>query len=291
MAANSQDKIVFGAAAVALLASVSWTMLQSSKLDELRASSEVAMPASEYAPVGIDAPRVTTKTWPDPAAQSTGPKWIYDVFTPPEIYYDSASKQFTVSEPRVGPIDVVDKPFGVELVEVRPDVFALQLVGYIGEAEEARGNFVNTVTGDTIIGRSGKKISELGLTIKEFKVEKITIRSEGSMDTYITVASAVVVDDKTGDQVTLTNRERYIQGAPFAVLKVTGSNAEQKHKEGARFTIDDVSYTVARITEEPPSVEIVKESPELKEPVKKTLTPAQAPAPVTPPAEENSSDA
>src|SRR5690606_8501223 len=102
--------------------------------------------------------RVSTKTWPSAPEQSTGPEWVYDVFTPPEIYYDNVTKQFTVSAPFTPPPQ--EPPFGVELIEIRPDVFPLQLVGYIGDEGDQRGTFENALTGETIIGRTGKKMPE-----------------------------------------------------------------------------------------------------------------------------------
>ena len=281
MAAKSQDKILFGAALFLMLASAGWMALQSSKLSSLRTSSEVNITPSAYVPAGIDAPTVSTKTWAEPPAQSSGPLWVYDVFTPPEIYYDSNTKQFSVTVPPppvVGP--VVSPPFGVEFVQVRPDSFRLQLIGYIGGEGDYRGTFENTLSGETIIGRAGKVIPDLDLTIKTFDVKQKTIESEESMPVRYTEATAVVVDNKTGDEVTLTNRKRYVTGTPFAVLKVDGSAEPIQHKVGAKFSVGNATYTILNVVAEPPSIEIRKESPDLKEPETKTLTPAAPVAPV-----------
>ena len=280
MAAKSQDKILFGAALLLLLASAGWMALQGSKLSQFNDSNVVNPTSSDYVSAGIDAPAVATKTWPKAGGQTSGAEWIYDVFTPPEIYYDATSKKFSVTPPvapPVGPEVVV--PFGVELVQVKPDAFRLQLVGYIGSEGDYRGTFENTVSGETIIGRAGKTIPSLGLTIKTFEVKKITITSKESMPTYVTEATAVVVDTKTGDQITLTNKQRSISGEPFAVLKAAGNDQPVSYRAGATFQAGTAKYTVLSVTVEPPSVEIRKESPDLKEPITKTLTPL---APVAP---------
>jgi hypothetical protein len=282
MAAKSQDKVFFGVAFFLLLASAGWMALQNSKLSSLRTSSEVTITPSAYVPAGIDAPSVSTKTWPSPVAQSSGPMWVYDVFTPPEIYYLESTKQFSVTlpPPPPPPPPPPESRFGINLVGIKQDSFRLQLVGYTGGPGDYRGMFENALSGDTIIGRAGKTIPDLGLTIKSFDVKRNKIESPDSMVTYDTEATAIVVDDKTGEEISLTNKHRRIKGEPFAILRAEGASATIEHKAGAKFTIGDATYTLLTITAEPPSVEIRKEAPDLKEPETKTLTPFVPVAPV-----------
>jgi hypothetical protein len=278
MAAKSQDKILFGVALVLLLASAGWALLQTSKLSELRNAANAGAASSAYNPAGIDAPRVSTKVWPQPLAQTRGAEWIYDVFTPPEIYYDATTKQFSVTPPDTGPVKPEQEiPFGVELVSIKQDIFRLQLVGYIGGEGDYRGNFENAVSGETIIGRAGKEFPDLGLKVKSFQVKRNVIKSADSMDTIDIEAIAVVVDTKTGDETTLTNKRRLIKGTPIAVLKDTASGNLLEHKAEGTFMIGDATYTVVSATGEPASVVITKTSPALPAPETKTLTP---PAPV-----------
>jgi hypothetical protein len=245
---------------------------------------------SPYVPAGIDAPAVSTQTWPEPKAQTTGDRWIYEVFTPPEIYYDPATKQFTVTPPtnKIGDPPPPQPPFGVQLVQVRQDAFRLQLVGYIGGEGDYRGTFENAVSGETVIGRAGKVFPDLGLTVKTFEVKRNRILSTDSMPIYDTEATAVVVDNKTGEEVTLTNKRRLIKGEPFAVLKADGGEPVD-YKAGATFSIGNARYTVGKVFAEPPSVEVTKEAPDLKESLTKTLTPHSSvdpvPVPPTPPAQ------
>lgn len=285
MAAQSQDKIFFGASLVLLLASAGWMALQTSKISKFDSSSDVTITPSEYEPRGIDAPTVTAKTWATAPAQSSGELWVYDVFTPPEIYYDTTTAQFTVTPPKgpeqpERPEPPEERPFGVELVGVRQDNFRLQLVGYIGEEGDYRGTFENAQSGETIIGRAGKKIADLGLTIKSFEVKRKTTRSDESMPIIVTEATAVIVDDKTGEEITLTNLARRTRGEPFAVLRSVETGVTFEQKPGTKFLEGNATFTVLSITSEPPSVELRKEAPDLEEPVTKTLTTAPAVAPV-----------
>ncbi|MBW8782745.1 MAG: hypothetical protein JF599_12790 [Verrucomicrobia bacterium] len=284
MVAKSQDKVLFGFALLVLLAAAGWVALQQSKLASLRQIPAPRGANSVYVPAGIDAPQVSTKTWPSPPPQTRGPEWIYDVFTPPEIYYNAATQEFSVTPP-ISPKTEASKepPFGLELVQVKQDVFRLQLVGYVGTAGDYRGTFENTVTGDTFLARAGKKLPALGLTIRSFDVKRNRIESKESMPIYDTVATAVVVDDKTGDEVVLTNKIRRIKGSPIAILKATDVEKPFEQKAGTSFTVGTVEYTVKSVQADPPSAEIVKSSPDLKEPLAKTLIPQAAATPAVEP--------
>ncbi len=284
MAAKSQDKVLFGAASVLLLASLGWTVLQTSKLGALRESANTGLTPTPYTPAGIDAPKVSTQTWPVAPSQTRGAEWVYDVFTPPEIYYNAATKQFSVTPPSTAPVAAAPEvPFGVELVQVKQDVFRLQLVGYIGGEGDYRGTFENALTGETIIGRAGKKIPDLDLTIRSFEVKRNRTRSAESMDIITIEAVAVVLDNKTGETYSLSNKSRLIKGTPFALLKTDGASEPAPYKAGAKLTVGAATYTVLNVVAEPASVEITKESPDLKEPLTKTLTPGSPPEAVPAP--------
>jgi len=291
MAAKSQDKIIFGVALLVLLSAGAWAFLQQSKLAALR-NDPVTGGGSKaaYVPAGIDAPKVSTSTWPTAPSQTRGPLWIYHVFTPPEIYYTEATKEFSVTPPTPPALLEQPKviPFGLELVEIKQDVFRLQLVGYVGNAGTYIGTFENTVTGDTFLAKAGKKVPTLGLTIRDFDVKRTLVPAKDSMPIYETVATAVVIDDKTGEAITLTNKERRIKGSPIAIFKATPGDQLFQQKTGTSFAVGDVNYTVGVVTSEPASAEVTKQAPDLKSPETKTLTiaPPAAPAPVAAPAPE-----
>ena len=69
-----------------------------------------------YTPTAADAAVVKAETWVSPSAQSKGRDWVYDAFTPPEIFYNARSKRFTVKPPLSGSEDTPEAPFGLELV-------------------------------------------------------------------------------------------------------------------------------------------------------------------------------
>lgn len=289
MAAISLDKILLGAASALVVGAGVWMVLQPSKFHHKSLST--ASTTVAYQPIGVDAPKVTTSTWPPAPEQSTGKNWIFDVFTPPEIYYYPDTKKFEIKRVvlKEDPIPKPPEPFGVKLKEVKPDVFRLQLVGYVGKSDsEYRGNFENTLSGKTIIGGAGKEFPDLGLKVKTFDVKRKVTTIPGRTPIIDIEAIAVVVDVKTGDEITLTNKRRYVQGEPFAIFTPEGSEEPIRKKAGETFSIGDLNYTIESIVVEPPSAVVRKEGPKLEKPVTETLTPfvpsEQAPQASPPPA-------
>ncbi len=288
MAAKSLDKILCGAALLLLLSSLGWTFSQSGKAKAAHRSASESGSIVPYSPAVLGELQVNSQVWAPPLAQSGGPEWVYEVFTPPEIYYDAGSKRFSVTPPNsvvVVPVKVQEPPFGVELIQVKQDAFRLQLVGYTGKEGNYRGTFENAVSGKTILGQAGKKIADLGLTIRSFEVKQNRSKQATGMDLIETEAIAVVVDDKTGEVFNLTNKSRLTKGTPIAYFKLEGSAEPVAHKAGDKFTVGDTTFTVTSVSFEPNEVVVVKEAPSLKQPVTKTLTvaaPVSAPAAAAP---------
>ena len=288
MAAKSLDKILCGSALLMVLASVAWTYSQGGKKGGANGSSRASNESPLYVPANLSEFSVSTQIWPPPAAQSGGAEWVYDVFTPPEIYYDLTNKRFTVTPPssvEAVVVKPVEPPFGVELVSVKQDAFRLQLVGYTGKPGNYRGTFENALSGKTILGQAGRKIPDLDLTIVSFEVKQ-NRTEQGTGKTVIieTEAVAQVSDDKTGEVFNLTNKSRLTKGTPIAYLKVDGSSEPVAYKVGAKFTVGDVTFTVNSVSFETNEVGLTKESPSLKQPLTKTWTGAApvAPAPAIP---------
>ena len=296
MAAKSLDKILCGAALLVLLASLAWTLNQAGKNNAPGVGSRASGDSALYVPANLSEFKVSTQLWAPPVAQSGGALWVYDVFTPPEIYYDLDNKRFTVTPPSGPevPLALPVPPFGVELVQVKQDAFRLQLVGYTGKEGNYKGTFENAVSGKTILGQKGKKIDELDLTIVNFEVKQVrTNQASGNTVIIETEATAQVADDKTGEIFNLTNKSRLTKGTPIAYLKLEGSAEPVPFKVGAKFTVGDATFTVNSVSFEPNEVVVTKESPSLKQPEKKTLTnlasspvtvPSAPVAPATPPA-------
>ena len=289
MAALPPEKVYLVASAALALASaaVCGTFIWRHASAPEVALAKVELSAAPYAATVADAAIVKTDTWTSPSSQTRGRDWIYDTFTPPEIFYNARSKHFTVKPPAALTEDgFLEEAFGVELVTVRPEPFRLQLIGYVGGEGTWRGTFEMVATGEVFLGGAGRAVPKLGLTIKSLEVRTVDIKIPESMTTRQRVATAVVRDDKTGRDVTLTHRERHFTGGLSAFVAATGDEATREVRAGESFVLGEVTYRIEKILLSPASIEISKEGPTLTQPDRRTLTPREAddyaPADATP---------
>lgn len=277
MAATPRDKALLAAAAALVLGSVGAFGFLGYKLMLAPAGPPplVELASVPYEAQATEAPPVKAETWSAPVAQTRGREWIYDTFTPPEIFFNARSRQFTVKPPSSLMDDEAFDVFGLELISVRPEPFRLQLLGYVGDEGDWRGMFQNAVSGETFLARSGHRVAKLGLTIAAFEVKPQPIGLPQSMTTKQRVATAVVKDDKTGQQVTLTHRERLFTGTLFAFVAAPGETAAREVKAGDVFKLGDATYRIEKIETSPPSLEVTKEAPSLTQPFRQTLRPRE----------------
>ena len=277
MAVFSPEKILFGVALAAALASAATfgTLAWRNTRPPRGAAAHVQLHDTPYAPSVADAPAVKTDTWDQPGPQSRGHDWVYDTFTPPEIYYRARSGHFT-AKPPVGAGDEAEEPFGLELVSVRPEPFRLQLIGYVGEEGNWRGTFENAISGEVFIAAAGRRVPDLALSIVSLDVRTVPVILPDSMPTQQRIATAVVRDERTGREVTLTHRERRLTGGLTALVAPPGDAAPRELRQGETFKLGAASYRIDKIQLAPPGAEVTKESPSLAQPDRRTLTPRES---------------
>jgi hypothetical protein len=285
MTATTNDKVLIGAALLLALASAAGfgTMVWRHVGFPSGEVPTVELAATGYEARAPDAPAIRTETWAAPVAQSRGRDWIYDTFTPPEIFYNARSKQFTVRPPSSLVEEVVQEEFGLELVAVQPEPFRLQLIGYVGGGGTWRGTFLNMVSGEVFLGGGGRRVPALGVAIKSLDVRLQPVSGgEGGMVTQQRVATAVVVDEKAGREIVLTHRERQFTGMLFAFVAVPGDSASREVRNGDIFKQGEATYRVEAIHISPPSIEVAKETPSQAQPERRLLTPREAELPDVP---------
>jgi hypothetical protein len=281
MAALSSEKILFSCALLLAVGSAAGFGMMAAR-DHSGPSTpvpQVQLASTPYTPTAPDAPPIKTYTWAPPGSQTRGRDWIYDAFTPPEIFYNARSKQFTVKPPSSLLEDETVDTFGVELVAVRPEPFRLQLIGYVGGEGSWRGMFQNVLSGEVFLASAGRRVPNLTLTIKSLEVSPQPVTVADSMTTRQRVATAVVRDEKSGRDITLTHRERHFTGTVFAFVAETGESAAREVRIGDSFKIGESTYRVDRIATTPPSIEITREAPTLLQPDRRVLTPREAETP------------
>ena len=287
MAVRSSDKVLLGASLLLAVASgVVFATLARHQADVSGPMPTIELASAPYMSAAPEAPPVKTETWAAPVAQSRGRDWIYDAFTPPEIFYNTRSKQFTVKPPSSLMDEEAMETFGLELVAVRPEPFRLQLIGYVGGEGNWRGMFQNVISGQVFLASGGHSVPALALTVRSLDVSPHPIRMGESMTIRQRVATAIVRDEKTGRDITLTHRERVFTGTLFAFVAAPGETATREVRTGDMFKLGEATYRIEKIEITPPLLELVKESPTLSQPDRRVLTAREADAEA--PADETS---
>jgi hypothetical protein len=282
MSAKTNDTLFLAIGGLALLGAGVWAFVQQSDIDTLKNAPSAPASGTAYEPTAIALASPASQTWADAPDQTAGPEWIYDVFTPPKIYYNTATKTFVVEPPTPVVDDERKQPelptaFGLELIRVEQPLFRLQLVGYVGEGEQARGNFLNVKTGAVIFGTTGKKLPDLDLEIVRFSATRRVVPQAGGTTLVFVEVSAVVRDTKTGVEIPLDSKTRVPEGSLQATFKVL-DGTERTVRAGESFTVGQYTYKIEDLTLAPPSAKATKEGGQRTAPETQTLTIAPPPA-------------
>ncbi len=273
MKTTAPAKITF---AVALLLAVG-SMLVFGPIGVFKLTQRVRpeITGGDYGSAERPVARANPMSWSPPRPLKRDSAWTYEVFTPPEIYYDERTRQFSVAlrqelEPvRLSP----DSGAGLELLAVRRMPFRLQLVGYIGGEGNYLGTFENDETTETFLGRAGVQLPDLGLRITGFVVRREGVSMPDGQISSQMVAFATVRDERTGAEITLTDLERRDTNELRAKLRQTANPIEVfEVSEGEVIETGGMRYVIEKLHLTPPSVEVRKETPGAPGIERQTLT-------------------
>lgn len=266
---------LLGAVAVAAIVATWWWREQPALAALRRPPAPAALPGGAYVPPSFtDADAAGAggrRTWRRPVAQSAGAGWVYELFTPPEIYYHAGAKTFAVTPPALlaqGPAPVVpaEAAFGLELVGVKREPYRLQLAGYFGAPGDYLGAFVSHLLPETLLGRAGRRFAQLELALLSLEVRKFNLAPDEPVPVYEMAAVAVVHDEKVGADVTLDSRAPTYTETPLAVLRLGRGAASREYHEGDILRETAVIYRIERIQLDPPEVVVAREVPGVPHP-------------------------
>ncbi len=268
------DKLLVALAAAVLAVSGGWVWSHRAELVRLRHQPvAVDVSGAAYVPSGLTSPEAKRAVWTQPSTQSSGSGWLYEVFTPPVIYYNPLARSFTVT-PQLNLADG-GTPFGLELLAVKLEPYRLQLAGYFGAPDDYLAALVSPGQPETLLARSGRRFESLGLTLKSFDVRKVEVTNPDALPVYDVAALAVLLDERTGEEVGLDSRKRKLTDTPLAVLRLsTAGAAPRTLHEGDAFADDNATYRIERIQLEPPEVIVAKQTPGVPLPETRILRPA-----------------
>lgn len=208
------DKLLLLLAFLALLGGVAFYLLKSEEATNQK-SDLVLQPADNpYQPVSIPDPAVKAAEWPEPGHQSSGPNWVYDVFTPPKIYLD-AEGNFTPVPPKpVGP----PEPFGIYLAAMERKPYRIQMQGYSGardKPDEAALFLFDEERQLRFIIRPGQSNDEAGVEVLDFTIDR---RIYDNTNVEV-IAIATVLDKRSGQEVKLNDNERMFESEVSVVFR------------------------------------------------------------------------
>ncbi len=230
----------------------------------------VALSGADHAAGKVARLRTASAHWPKPNPQSAGRGWLYEVFTPPMIYFNPLARTFSI----LAPGGAAEGAFGFELLAVELEPYRLQLVGYYGNPDELVGAFTSRQLSAPLLGRNGRHFPELGLTLRNLEVRKVAVTSPGPVPSFEVAALATLLDERTGSEVTLDSRLRKLTDTPLARLRFATEKQPRELREGDEFNDATATYKVERVQLDPPEVVITRHVAGLPFPETKVLRPA-----------------
>ena len=236
-------------------------MLSESKVDVQTYSVDFRLPESS--------------TWNRPQSQSRGDDWIFDVFTPPVLYYNPASREFTVTPPELVASNARDpwKAFEIELLEVRQRPYRLQLIGYASQDGDYVASFEYIPTGEVLLARAGKRLAEAGVKVLSFEVKQMEVEQEGSMPIFESVGVARLHDYESGEDIYLTNLETKIFSDLEAKVRSIDNGDVYVVREGSQVELENGFYIIGDLSEDPQEAMVTKVSIDGEKRLSKLLKP------------------
>lgn len=261
------DKILLLSAGAGLLASVGWVGSQQAEIRRLReVPAVVALSSSRFPPTRLAPARTALPVWAQPRPESSEDDRVCELFAPPGPVRNVANTNLAAAP---------DRPWGIELVTVKPEPFRLQLAGYFGGSGDYVGVFVAPGTAGSFLARVGHRFENLDLTLESFAVKKVPVDHDGAWPVVEVVAFAGLRDERSGSDVMLDDRARKMTGALLAVFHLA-SGLRELH-QGDTLALEAAVYRLEHIQLSPPEVVLVRESPDSALPETKILRPLAAP--------------
>lgn len=259
------DGVALVSAGVLLVGTLGWSALVESAIRSIAAQGLASGLVGEWHGAGASsAADVASVAWPDPAEGAADDAWVFDVFTPPVIYYDRETGRFSVSPPELAaPLEseILANPFGIELVRVVREPYRLQLVGYSGTEADPLGIFRNNETGAGVVARSGQAFPELGLQIRSLVVRREDSIVPFSMPLREIVAVAELWDEREQRSVELSSARAASNAQPVAEIRLQRAGEVRTVQAGNRIETNEGVFEISGVFSEPDSISVVKQLP------------------------------
>lgn len=205
------------------------------------ATGEIAEPAADTDNATPVDNTFSPPQWAAAQPQRRGAQWLFDLFTPPEIFYHAESRQFRVTAAQgsaEGPVASAalalagpGRDHVPRLLELRYEDYPLQVSGYLsnGAGEAPIGLFENLQNGETLLLRSGDQVPSLGVEILALQVEAAPEPPERM--TLRPPRATATIRAATGEQLILREGERAKGHRLVARLEMDGQNRDLREGE------------------------------------------------------------
>lgn len=203
------DKLLLVVALAALGGSLDWVRRQRAGVYSPDTEAAGQNPvAAAYVPVITKRLPASSAVWRGPVFPAQREGWLYELFTPPVMLYDAATRAFSLvaTEPMVGESE--KKSMASASPTADSASRQLHLVGYFGSPGNYLVAFDNPQSADTLLVRLGQPIGDLGLMLKAFEVRKVTVAETEFGPVYEMVALATLLDELSHQELVIDNQMR-----------------------------------------------------------------------------------
>ncbi len=256
----SPEKIALLVAAAAAAISLTWFLLRSVEPGVRRMrDGRDQMQKAPYVATGAAPEDFEPRTWREPASQARGPEWSYDLFTPPEIWWDGASGEFRAETASPATATSPEPEFcSLEILDVHRLRFPLQLRGFLGEAGNWLGSFEILRSGDTMLLSPGAECAVLGLTLVALSVERRPLPGGDAMDAMPSWVARAMVKDSTGRVQELVGGEDALMDELVAQVQTepAGEKVSREVRTGDVIAAAEGDYRIEQIEFEPAAVSV-----------------------------------
>ena len=207
------DKLLLFIAVLILAGGVFLYIQKAGATRSLKVPVDVQPADNPYLPETASSLSPAEVNWPEASEQSTG--WRYDVFTPPKIFIDE-NGQFSEEgwEPPEPP-----SPFGIYLSQIERKPYRIQIEGYMQEdLKDASKTLVlmfNEEAQKQIFARPGEEKPEAEFKLLSFDIERLYDEDNNIQK----IAKATILDQRSGEEVVLTDGERRYDSGFTVVLR------------------------------------------------------------------------
>lgn len=214
--------------------SISWIPRTPLVLEPMRGAEFQPSEKRGFDPASVQA-------WPGPVSQSEGPDWIFELFTPPTVYFNSETRAFTVTPPLSREETM---GHGLELLEVARVLYRFQYAGHAGSPGRYRIEVRDLESGSYFRGSVGDSFPESAVTIEAFSAERTRVQPADQRATaYMRMDLRLVVFDwRLERSVELSNEPRF-RDEPVVVVRAHDASrhrlspGDPLHLDGVRYEL------------------------------------------------------